>query len=160
VGSHHDAIARTQSPGDMAVVERGTLRSVVIRCPDGCGENITVNLDSRTGPAWKLYQSKRGRTLFPSVWKDSGCKSHFILWNDLIYWMDPFDSWPEETADALVIENKVLGQLNRELLMSFRDIAETINEIPWSVLASCQRLVSKGLAVRGSGKMRDHFKLI
>jgi hypothetical protein len=42
--------------GDVALVERGVLRSLVICCPDGCGEVITVNLDSRSGPAWRIQR--------------------------------------------------------------------------------------------------------
>jgi hypothetical protein len=41
-----------------------------------------VNLDPRAGPAWKLYDREDSLTLFPSVWRESGCEAHFILWRN------------------------------------------------------------------------------
>ena len=64
----------TSMPGDSVIVERGRPRSFVIACPDGCGEHLTINLDDRSGPAWRWYETNRGITLFPSVWRDSGCR--------------------------------------------------------------------------------------
>jgi hypothetical protein len=63
----------------------------VLSCPCGCGDEISVNLDPRTGPAWRTYQTARGFTLFPSIWRESGCKSHFIIWEDRILWLDATD---------------------------------------------------------------------
>jgi hypothetical protein len=80
------AASLLREAGDLALVTRGVPRSVVILCPDGCGERLTVNLDARSGPAWRLYNKVGKLTLFPSVWRESGCEAHFILWNDIIYW--------------------------------------------------------------------------
>ena len=83
-----DADDLTLAPGDSVAVVRGRPRSFVMACPDGCGERLTINLDQRSGLAWRLYETSRGVTLFPSVWRDSGCRSHFIVWHDTILWCD------------------------------------------------------------------------
>src|SRR3954466_5762253 len=75
-------------PGDLVLVVRGVARSLVMMCPDGCGDIITVNLDRRAGKAWSFYKDKRGLSLFPSVWRDTGCGAHFILWANTIFWTD------------------------------------------------------------------------
>ncbi|WP_271566358.1 hypothetical protein [Bradyrhizobium sp. CCBAU 11386] len=36
------------APGDVVVIQRGALRSLM-RCPDGCGETLVVNLDPFVG---------------------------------------------------------------------------------------------------------------
>src|SRR5205823_167273 len=81
VARYSEAAPLLQKPGDCAVVEReGVRRQIVIACPDGCGETLSINLDPRSGAAWRLYQ-RRGRwSLFPSIDKTAGCRSHFILW--------------------------------------------------------------------------------
>lgn len=40
-----EATSLVTEPGDLVLVVRGRPRSVVIGCPDGCGEVLTVNLD-------------------------------------------------------------------------------------------------------------------
>jgi hypothetical protein len=56
-----------KAAGDAVVVHRGTLRSVLIRCPDACGEILVVNLDPRAGKAWKLDMRTGKATLFHSL---------------------------------------------------------------------------------------------
>src|SRR4051812_45982925 len=85
VASRDDARPQLQEAGDVVLVERGCLRSAVIKCPCGCGEELVINLDRRVGPAWRLYRDERGLTLYPSVWRDSGCCTHFILWHDTVF---------------------------------------------------------------------------
>src|SRR5437899_8481676 len=83
--------ALLQAPGDAVLVRRGTLRSVLMRCPDGCGETLVVNLDPRAGKAWKLDMRTGKATLYPSVWRDGGCGSHFIVWRAHVLWCDRFE---------------------------------------------------------------------
>ena len=78
VERRHEADALTARPGDAVLVHRGRARSLVMACPDGCGERLTVNLDPEAGPAWRAYQTPRGLTLYPSVWRESGCKTGAI----------------------------------------------------------------------------------
>jgi len=157
--SHREAAALVSQPGDVAIVKRGTLRSAVMRCPDGCGDIITLNLDPRTDKAWRIYKSKRGLTLFPSVWRDTGCQSHFVLWNDVISWVDVFDVEEEqESLEKRQLEERVLGLLKPDSFTDFVQLADALDEIPWAVLDACKKLVKEKRAVAGSGELKSSFK--
>ncbi|MER8537286.1 DUF6527 family protein [Mesorhizobium sp. M1005] len=149
-----EAIEQVDNPGDVSLVERGAPRSLVMRCPDGCGDILTVNLDRRAGPAWRLYQREGGLTLFPSVWRDTGCGAHFIVWDNVIHWTN--DAWILRPNSSL--ERAVEGRLSDELA-SFVDIAAAVDEVPWSVLDACRSLVKSGIAVEGTGAERSSFRL-
>lgn len=159
VSSHHEAITLATEPGDVAIVKRDVARSFVMRCPDCCGEAITLNLDARTDKAWRVYQSARGLTLFPSVWRDTGCHSHFIVWNDVIWWVDFFDmeksDWEEERR---LLEERVWRTLRPDALTDFVQIADVLTEIPWAVLDACRGLVRSGRAAAGEGSMKNSFR--
>jgi hypothetical protein len=157
VPSHREALARVKESGDLAIVKRGALRSVVMRCPDGCGEAITLNLDPRTDKAWRVYQSRKGLTLFPSVWRDTGCKSHFVLWNDVLYWANWFDI-EGDASEERQLEERVLRVLKSEALTGFVEVADALDEIPWAVLDACRRLVSSKRAEEGPGSLRTSFR--
>jgi len=56
-------------------------------CPCGCEEIIELNLLPQARPRWSFTEHKNGAiTLEPSVWRRSGCRSHFILRDGLIHW--------------------------------------------------------------------------
>jgi len=58
-------------------------------CPCGCGDVITLSLQSIHRPHWRLSESKIGYpypTLQPSVWRDTGCFSHFWLKEGRVFW--------------------------------------------------------------------------
>lgn len=74
-----DVGAQLHAPGDALLIERGSPRWLVLLCPCGCGEQLRINLDRRAGPAWRLFRDRRGITIHPSIWRDSGCQSHFII---------------------------------------------------------------------------------
>src|SRR5439155_5771117 len=99
--------------------------SLVMACPDGCGDVLTLNLDSRAGRPWKLYRERDQISLYPSVWRDSGCESHFIVWRSRIFWCD-YDPI-EEDNDELAA--RVLARLT-EAFTPFAAIADRMNEIP------------------------------
>lgn len=83
---HHDeAIRRLAEPEDCVVVYRSVSRELVMKCPCGCGDTLTINLDPRAGAAWKLYVRGDSLSLHPSVWRESGCESHFMLIGSRIY---------------------------------------------------------------------------
>lgn len=55
-------------------------KSLKFLCPCGCSEIISVNLMPGNERAWRVdYNAKLGLSLWPSVWRTSGCCSHFIL---------------------------------------------------------------------------------
>src|SRR5258708_2177168 len=85
LSSREGISAYLKKPGDGVIVERGRPRWLILACPCGCGSQIPVNLDSRAGPAWRLYRRRSGVTVYPSVWRDSDCESHFIIAHNRIY---------------------------------------------------------------------------
>ncbi len=71
----------------IALIHRGgKYRSVVFACPSDCGDLIVLNLDPAAGHAWRVKVSDGHVSLLPSVWRDSGCGSHFILWESEVWW--------------------------------------------------------------------------
>jgi len=145
--------------GDTVLVHRGTPRMLVMRCPCGCGDNLIVNLDARTGYAWRLYHDRRGLTLYPSYWREDRCRSHFIIWSGRIYWClgwetDESDSWSVSSS----IEEAVIAILPKEHLMNYEQLAQQLNLIPWDVLQALRQLVKQGLAVSGKGRRNAEFR--
>ncbi len=61
--------------------------SAAMRCPCGCGDDLELMLLSEVKPNWSL-ETKNGDapTLRPSVWRKSGCGSHFWLRKGHIHW--------------------------------------------------------------------------
>lgn len=152
--AHSAASQLLKKPGDAAVVFRGQPRWFVLSCPCGCGDEISVNLDPRTGPAWRTYQTSRGFTLFPSIWRESGCKSHFIIWEDRILWLDAADFKFDESA----LEKDVFPLLTSQE-RSFEELAATLQQIPWAVLTAARGLVQKGLAIEGINHRQGWFRI-
>src|SRR5256885_6078872 len=86
VETRDSASSLLSQSGDAVIVERGKPRLLILRCPCGCGDDLLINLDRRAGKAWHLYQKRKRLTLYPSYWRDDGCGSQFILWNDESSW--------------------------------------------------------------------------
>lgn len=71
-------------------------RWVLFWCPCGCKSIITLSLQQNHRPHWRLKQSRDSRpTLFPSVWRDIGCMSHFWVEDGRIYWCHNTGSPPD-----------------------------------------------------------------
>lgn len=160
VTSRSEASGHLQAAGDAVLVERGRPRLLLLSCPCGCGEEFPINLDERAGPAWRLYTGNRGITLFPSVWRESGCKSHYIIWRDSILLFGQNEEEFETTAPGVELEDLtkvVLAHLPAWDLVRFADLATDLNAIPWDVLAACRQLVRQGLAREGMGGQRGEF---
>jgi hypothetical protein len=136
------ATASLRHAGDLAQVERaGIPRSLVIACPDGCGEIITVNLDSRAGPAWRL-RPPPVVSVYPSVWRDSGCRSHFIVSRGKIWW-----SLPEGLDAEELLQVEILSVLRKNNNHSVREseLVDTLTAEPWDIRAACRSLVRRRL---------------
>lgn len=125
---------------------------------------MAINLDARAGRAWRLYQRRGTTTLHPSVWRDSGCECHFIVWKDEIYVFGAIEEAEEERAqDRLwarevgIARASVLGALDRDALRSYVDVADQLDAVPWEVLIVCRRLVKEGVAIEGIDDNRGHF---
>lgn len=138
--SHDSAVSLLSEPGDVAIIERGRPRFIVIRCPCGCGENLFANLDRRAGPAWRLYRRNNKLTLFPSYWREDACESHFILWNDRLFWCT-FDEEDDDlwSVDSEIVE-AVFGALSADRFVDYAEIAEELGLVPWEALQACRQL--------------------
>lgn len=155
VEHRHEADDLVAQPGEAALVHRGVDRSLVVTCPDGCGETLTVNLDRRSGPAWRFYRDDDAISVYPSVWRTTGCKSHFIVWRSRVYWCD----WHEELeATSTSFEQAVLERLTSEL-RQYVQVADQLGAVPWAVLVACNRLTMRGLVESGAGDEKDRFRL-
>jgi uncharacterized protein DUF6527 len=67
----------------------GRYKRLVFTCPSGCGELLSINLDPRQEPSWRLTIDGTGKpSLYPSVWRTSGCQAHFILRRGVV-WLIP-----------------------------------------------------------------------
>ena len=160
VSHRRDADTLMERSGDFVLVNRGVLRSFVIRCPDGCGETLTINLDARTDKAWRFYRKRNQISIFPSVWRDTGCGSHFIIWNHVIVWCDEYDGDREVIVeDEIELRQKVWSVCTKDW-QHFTQIAEKLDEVPWDVNWACSQLVRRVNAlVEGRDKLKGFFKL-
>lgn len=140
------AEANLGQPGDASLILRGRPRAIVMACPDGCGETLVVNLDGRAGKAWRFDMRRGGLTLFPSVWRDGGCGSHFIVWRGYILWCDRFERDNLEPAYDAGIEELVLAAMDVEEPRSAVQLADTIDELVWDANRAANRLVRCGAA--------------
>ena len=172
VSSRGEADAYLKSAGDAVLVERGRPRLLILSCPCGCGEHFPINLDPRAGKAWRLYQAplstssavfsrRRARgdiSLFPSVWRDSGCRSHYIIWNSRIMlfgkYDDDYEAVPEITPSMI---EAVYDRLPKFGLIQFAEIAEALDAVPWDVLTVCRQLVKARRAREGDDKHKGFF---
>lgn len=150
-----------KNAGDTVLVERGKPRLLILRCPCGCGDDLLINLDRRTGKAWRFYTKRRGLTLFPSYWRDDGCGSHFIIWNNHISWCY---GWKSDESDdwqvSIEIEEKVYAALADEWFIDYEQLAEKLDLIPWEVLQACRQLVKQHKAISDKWPRRGMFKRI
>jgi hypothetical protein len=152
-----EAEAMLAAPGDAVLVERGLLRSLILCCPDGCGETLVVNLDPRAGKAWRLYQRRGAISVYPSVWRDGGCESHFIVWKDRILWCEVFDEGNEEPDYDPAIEPLVLDALSGDRFVDPATIAQQLDLIVWDAGKALRRLVARGEARVGVGSFKGSF---
>lgn len=155
-----DAVASRllEDPGDIAIVERGVPRLLVMKCPDDCGDTLRINLDPRTSKAWRIYQDEDGLSLFPSVWRDTGCESHFIIWADKIYWSDNRDRIYKRIHEP-VLRAAVYSELDGLEFRSAVEIANKLGLVPWSVGAVLDALVHDGDVERRKVDRERQYRL-
>lgn len=147
-----------EQDGDIAGVVRGRPRSLLMKCPDGCGDTLVINLDPRAGKAWRIDIRKEEVSLYPSVWREAGCRSHFILWRDRILWCGRFEEDNEEPTYDTALESAVYAELDAVLYRGADDIAAHIGEISWEVARALRYLAQAGQAVEGRGLNRNLYR--
>lgn len=162
VSSRGEADQYLLKASDAVLVSRGGPRWLVLSCPCGCGERFPINLDPRSGPAWRAYNAEAGKlSLFPSVWRDTGCQSHYIIWRGRIYLFGPSNGEGEgSNVDLDYLTDSVSKKLSASVWRSFVDIADELGEVPWDVLEICRQFVRTDKAEEGVGKLKSHFRLI
>lgn len=133
--------------GDVVLDFREVPRALVMKCPDGCGQMLSVNLDRRSGKAWRLYGHGDKLTLYPSVWRDDGCKAHFILWKGRIIWCDGDSAVGWDDRELVARVARVLTGVAPRAV-DYVEIAQHLDAIPWEVLWACESLVRSRQAVR------------
>lgn len=70
------------------LIDGGESWSAGLTCPCGCGEVIELMLLPGVKPQWDLSIDRLNRpTLSPSVWRSTGCRSHFWIRNGRILWV-------------------------------------------------------------------------
>lgn len=124
VDSQLTATRLLDRPDRLVLVDRGRPRWLKMLCPCGCGDAISVNLDARAGASWRLLRNRSGVTLIPSVWRTSGCRSHFLLWSSRIIWcrwepgslveeadLDEFMNWLQERLGHSSAKDGDIGEL-------------------------------------------------
>jgi len=76
------------APGSVTVVApRRRAKWALFLCPCGCECVITLPLQTTKRPHWGCHKSRAGRpTLHPSIWRDVGCLSHFIIDDGRVFW--------------------------------------------------------------------------
>jgi len=69
------------------VIYKGKPHWALFQCPCGCGKVISLSLQKVHTPNWKVKKNTSGRpTLYPSVWQNQGCCSHFWIKDGMVYW--------------------------------------------------------------------------
>ncbi|MEW8441568.1 MAG: DUF6527 family protein [Candidatus Thiodiazotropha taylori] len=76
------------APGVSDLAEEGGVTwAVAFKCPCGCGDSISLNLIGRR-PRWSAQIDASGKmTVHPSIWRTSGCTSHFWIRQGCIHWV-------------------------------------------------------------------------
>ena len=78
------------------VGENGYVWAAAMLCPCGCGDIIKLNLLKKARPCWSVKEHRDGCiTISPSIWRKTGCKSHFIIFHGTIHWCTFYDDMPE-----------------------------------------------------------------
>lgn len=65
-------------------------------CPCGCQNIIQLNLLKDADPCWKYKVTKKNKiNISPSVWRTTGCKSHFFVRKSKIDWVKSYESYKD-----------------------------------------------------------------
>lgn len=100
-----------------------------------------------------------GISLYPSVWRESGCESHYVIWRDKIFLFGRYEEDFDNTSPdgTTLLTEAVRKRLPIAGLVPFSEVAEYLDEVPWDVLMVCRHLVRSGFAHEGIGKQRGSF---
>lgn len=75
------------------VGDRSVPWSAALLCPCQCGAVIQLSLIPTDRPRWSVSRHFTGSvSLYPSIWRTKGCRSHFFLRRGRIFWAEPHPS--------------------------------------------------------------------
>ena len=98
VRNQAEAVAEVAAGTIVIISPQGSPKSIKMLCPCGCGELLTIQLVRASGKSWSLVRGTRGEvSLYPSVWRDFGCESHFLLRNNIARLL--YGNIPKMTAE-------------------------------------------------------------
>lgn len=66
--------------------DKGQHWLAVMGCPCGCGATIQLPMTPPARPCWQFRGTIQKPTLWPSVRRAAGCRSHFILRGGFVQW--------------------------------------------------------------------------
>lgn len=80
-------------PGVLHLVEDGAGQHwlAALQCPCGCGAMIQLPMTPPARPCWQMRGTMQAPTLWPSVRRIRGCRSHFVLRQGRVVWCDDRD---------------------------------------------------------------------
>jgi hypothetical protein len=82
-----DNLPDTLEPRVLYLVGDETPWQAAMLCPCGCDAPIQLSLIPNDRPGWSYRLDGEGRvSLHPSVWRTSGCRAHFVVARNRIYW--------------------------------------------------------------------------
>ncbi len=155
VERHRDANELLSRAGDIVLVERVRPRHLVLRCPCSCGDDISLNLDPAAGACWRLIR-RDPLTLAPSVWRETGCESHFFVWRHEIDWLE-WGLYDGGKLDDELVE-RVEQALRLDAFRSVVDLAIELEESLGDIYIACRCLVRSDRAREGLGRDRGSFR--
>jgi Family of unknown function (DUF6527) len=108
VRHYQAALILERTPSNSAIGDRDFVfviyetvpRWALFRCPCGCSEVISLPLAAPHNPRWAVYVDEDGfASLYPSVWRNTGCMSHFVIRSGCVFWanksgVSPFEASP------------------------------------------------------------------
>jgi hypothetical protein len=90
-----DTLPHRLAPGKLYVLgEAASLQQIAMQCPYGCGERVYINLLPTAHPCFSVtYRSDGTVSLYPTIQRERGCRSHFFVRRSRVYW------WNIRTVD-------------------------------------------------------------
>lgn len=68
----------------------------LFKCPCRCGDVVTLSLQQVHLPHWRLTRTLSGHpTLYPSIWRNKGCLSHFWVHDGRVLWCADSGTHPD-----------------------------------------------------------------
>jgi len=82
-----DDIPTTDKENIIYVVQEGAEpETLVFICPCGCQDLVYLNLLRDAYPCWTFKIERRKISIFPSILRKKGCRSHYWIKKGIVIW--------------------------------------------------------------------------